>query len=44
MPAVDVSSTQIRDAVAHGASIEGMTTAGVLSVIDAQGLYTEVSA
>lgn len=44
MPAVDVSSTQIRDAVAQGSSIEGMTTAGVLSVIDAQGLYTEVSA
>lgn len=44
MPVVDVSSTQIRDAVAQGASIEGMTTAGVLSVIDAKGLYTEVSA
>ncbi len=44
MPAVDVSSTQIRDAVAHGASIEGMTTPGVARVIAVHGLYAEVTA
>jgi nicotinate-nucleotide adenylyltransferase len=44
MPAVDVSSTQIRDAVAADASIEGMTTESVRALIDSHGLYAEVSA
>jgi nicotinate-nucleotide adenylyltransferase len=44
MPVVDVSSTQIRDAVAQGVSIEGMTTESVRALIDSHGLYAEVSA
>jgi len=44
MPAVDVSSTQIRNAVAADASIEGMTTESVRAFIDVHGLYAEVSA
>ena len=43
MPAVDVSSTQIRDAVAAGNPIDGLTTAGVCSVIETQGLYRGVN-
>lgn len=39
MPPVDVSSTQIRGAVARGESIEGLTTPSVVRVIESHGLY-----
>ena len=44
MQPVDVSSTQIREAVASGASVDALTTEDVLSVIASHGLYREVAA
>jgi nicotinate-nucleotide adenylyltransferase len=44
MPAVDVSSTLIRDAVAAGTSIDAFTSQGVCSVIAAHRLYRKVDA
>jgi nicotinic acid mononucleotide adenylyltransferase len=39
MPAVDVSSTQIRTAVASDEEITGLTSDAVVSVIRRHGLY-----
>lgn len=44
MPAVDVSSTEIRSLVSSGDAIVHMTTDGVRNVISARGLYRGVSA
>jgi len=44
MPAVDVSSTQIRSLVASGSAVDDMTTDGVGAVINAHGLYRGVMA
>ena len=44
MPAVDVSSTEIRLLVSSGDAIDHMTTDGVRNVISARGLYRGVSA
>ena len=44
MPAVDVSSTQIRALVASGSAIRELTNDGVSAVINAHGLYRGVTA
>lgn len=44
MPAVDVSSTEIRSLVSSGDAIDRMTTDGVMKAISTHGLYRGVSA
>jgi nicotinate-nucleotide adenylyltransferase len=39
VPLIDISSTMIREWITHGKSIEGLVPSGVLTIIQAKGLY-----